>query len=307
MAKLSILIPARNEESLQRTIDDVFQHAEGDIEVLVALDNWDNPPILKENSRLNVIKTSLGQRGATNALAKIATSKYLAKLDAHVSFSQGFDTAILEDMESDTVIVPAICNLHVYDWFCPNGHKHFQGKYEECEQCGSKELSKIPIWQMIARPIRSNFYFDTGLHFQYMPEDTDELVSETMSLQGSCFVANRDKYFELNLCDEQFGSWGSQGTEVACKTWLSGGRVLSTKKAFYGHQFRETEGFPYHNPGDAILAAQKYAKDLFLGNKWPLQKYPIQWLIEKFNYPGDWTKEMVKELCTSPVDKQFVV
>lgn len=303
MSKLSILIPARHEESLQRTIDDIFEHAKGDIEVLVALDNWDNPPTLKEDSRLRVITTAFGQRGATNALARIATGEYVMKLDAHCSMSPGFDVAITQDMDKDTVIVPAIANLHVYDWQCGNGHRHFQGKYDKCEQCGDSNLVKLPVWQIIAKPIRSNFYFDTALHFQYAEKDLPELLTETMSIQGSCFVADKETYFKLNLCDEAVGSWGQQGTEVSCKMWLSGGRVIATKKAWYGHQFRETEGFPYHNPGDAILAAQKFSRELFLGNNWPLQKKSIQWLIEKFNYPGDWSKEKVEELCT----KNFVL
>ncbi len=48
---------------------------------------------------------------------------------------------------------------------------------------------------------------------------------ETMSLQGSCFMMTRKKYWELDICSEDFNSWGQQGVEVACKTWLSGGKV----------------------------------------------------------------------------------
>jgi len=33
-----------------------------------------------------------------------------------------------------------------------------------------------------------------------------------------------------NICDEEFGSWGSQGLEVAIKTWLSGGKVMVSHK-----------------------------------------------------------------------------
>jgi len=219
------------------------------------------------------------------------------KLDAHCSMSQGFDVAMMQDMEDDVTMIPMVGNLHVYDWVCPQGHRHFQGKYDMCEQCGSTELKKEVVWNIIPKPIRGSHYFDTNLHFQYADEEAEGLVTESMSIQGSCFMATREKYFELNLCDEQFGSWGQQGTEVACKTWLSGGRVLSTKKAYYGHQFRETEGFPYENKADDILATQKKSRDIFLGNKWEGQVKPIQWLVEKFNYQGDWSPEKVKELC----------
>lgn len=297
MSSLSILIPARNEESLQRTIDDIFLHAEGDTEVLVALDNWENPPNIHV-PKGQIITTKAGQRGATNALARLSQRKYVMKLDAHCSMSQGFDVKMMEDMEDNVTMIPALGNLHVYDWLCPSGHRHFQGKYDLCEQCGSTELKKQVVWQIIPKPIRSNHCFDTALHFQYAEQDTEGMVVESMSIQGSCFMATREKYFELNLCDENFGSWGQQGTEVACKTWLSGGKVLSTKKAYYGHQFRETEGFPYENNADDILATQRKSRDIFLGNRWEGQIKPIQWLIEKFNYPHDWTPEKVAELCT---------
>lgn len=288
---LSILVPARNEEFLQRTIDDVFQHATGDTEVLVALDHWPNAPALKPHPRLQVITTALGQRGATNALAKLSTAKYLMKLDAHVSMSAGFDVKMLEDMEDDLTLIPALANLHAYDWVCPQGHRHFQGKYDKCGQCGSAELTKEIIWRPLPKPIRSNFYFDTNFLFQYMPTDPMELLHPTMTIQGSCFMTTRDKYHELNLCDEAFGSWGTQGIEVACKTWLSGGRVLASRKVFLGHQFRTTEGFPYHNPDEKIFAAQAYGRDLFFNNKWPPQKRSFQSLVEQFNFPGDWTPE----------------
>lgn len=292
---LSILIPARNEEFLQQTIDDIREHGTGKTEILVALDNWDNPPKITGADR--ILTTKAGQRGATNLLAKFAKGKYVMKLDAHCSLSKGFDIEMMADMQDDVTLIPALHNLHVYDWVCPEGHKHFQGKYLECEQCGSKELKKEVVWGVIPRPVMTNYYFDTSMHFQYCPVQSDEILSETMSIQGSCFMATRQKYWELGLCDEGFGSWGSQGIEVACKTWLSGGRVLSTKKAYYGHQFRETEGFPYDNPNDKIFYAQDTARNLFLKNGWDKQVRSIQWLIKKFGYQGDWSPKKVREMC----------
>lgn len=299
---LSILIPARQEEFLQNTIDDIFRHAQGDIEVLVAIDNWDNPPEITV-PKGRIIRTKAGQRGATNRLAELSQARYVMKLDAHCSLSQGFDSKMLEDMNPETTLVPSLHNLHAYDWICENGHRSFQGKYEKCEQCGSTELSKETVWKIKSKPSMVSYYFDTSMHFQYSEKQAENLLSETMSIQGSCFMVSREKYWELQLCDEKFGSWGSQGIEVALKTWLSGGRVMSTKKAFYGHQFRETEGFPYLNPSKAIFEAQDTARNLFLKNAWPKQARSIQSIIEKFGYEGDWTPEKVEELCTPYQDR----
>lgn len=305
MTKLSILIPARNEEFLQQTVDDIFQHAEGDIEVLVGFDGW--LPLYSfipsENKRLKFIQTleslekSIGQRAMTNDLARRATGDYLMKLDAHCSLSQGFDTELLKLKDEATVIVPALCNLYAYDWVCEKGHKKPNEQFEDykkCEQCGSENLRKEIVWQPISRPVMTNYYFDTNLHFQYCEEQDDEhFETETMSIQGSCFMISKKDYWDLNICDEKFGSWGQQGVEISNKAWLSGGRVISTRRAFYAHWFRGRKP----TLTEDILKTQQYSKDLFLKNKLPGQIHPIQWLIRKFGLPGDWTEKKIEELC----------
>ena len=275
--KLSILIPARNEEFLQQTIDDINKHKETDLEILVGID--DKP---------------IGQRAMTNELARKAKGEYLLKCDAHISFSQGFDRELLEAMNQATVAVPALCNLYAYDWICDHGHRkpneQFEN-YEKCEQCGGGVKKQI-VWQPIPRPIMSNYYFDTNLHFQYHPIQQEEKITETMTIQGSCFVISKDNYWDLEICDEKFGSWGQQGVEVACKVWLSGGRVITTRNAFYAHWFRL---FPYKNLTEEILKTQQYSKDIFFNNKWPKQKHPLSWLINKFKPLPDWHEESGKE------------
>jgi len=120
-----------------------------------------------------------------------------------------------------------------------------------------------------------------------------------MSLQGSCFMLTRERYWDLEVCDEAMGSWGSQGIEVACKSWLSGGRVLCNQRTWYAHCFRTQGGdfsFPYHNPGTAVQAAKAKARDLFFGNKWPGAIRPLSWLVEKFWPVKGWTDEDLKAL-----------
>jgi hypothetical protein len=299
MADLSILIPARNEEWLQKTIDDILEHIEGDTEILVALDNWENPPTLKEHPKLKIITTALGQRGATNALAGLSEAKYIMKADAHVSVSQGFDVEMMNTMEDDMTLVPVLLNLHVFNWVCDGcGGIHEQGvEPKECWRCKKDKFHKDLIWKINPKPFESDFAFDSNLIFNYTGKQHNESVNETMSIQGCGFMLTREKYWELELGDPNFKSWGQQGTEIGCKTWLSGGKVMCTKKAYLGHFFRTPTGFPYEVKYEDIMHNQEYSRDLFLGNKWPKQVKPIQWLIEKFNYPLDWTPEKVAEKC----------
>jgi len=294
MTDLSILIPARNEQFLARTIADIFAHIEGDTEVICVLDGqWSSEPI-PDDPRLTLVhhSKSIGQRAATNEAARLSDAKYLMKVDAHCSFDQGFDVKMMKDMQADMTMVPLMKNLHAFDWVCEKGHRRYQGPSGVCTECGLPTTQDI-VWIAKRSPKSTAYRFDKGLHFQYWEDykrrQEGDLV-ESMSIQGSCFMVTREKYFELNLCDEKHGSWGQQGTEVACKTWLSGGRVIVNKKTWYAHMFRTQGadfGFPYPNPG--IDKARKYSQDLWLNNKWDKAVHKLGWLIDKFAPVPEWS------------------
>lgn len=122
MVKLSILIPARNEEWLGNTIDDILAHTSDETEVIAVLDGaWPVHPI-KDHPRVNLIyhPVSIGQRAAINEAARVASGKYYAKMDAHVLVSEGFDQAIMKPYESgeigmDTTTIPRLYNLHAFN------------------------------------------------------------------------------------------------------------------------------------------------------------------------------------------------
>jgi glycosyltransferase involved in cell wall biosynthesis len=295
VSELSILIPARNEIFLNRTLDDILSHIEGDTEIIVILDGqWSTEPI-PDHPRVTLVyhPVSIGQRAATNEAARLSRSKYLMKVDAHCAFDQGFDVKMMADMQDDVTMVPVMRNLHAFDWVCEQGHRRYQSPSGPCKECGSPTHMDI-VWNPKRNPQSTAYRFDKDLHFQYWTEykkqQQGDLV-ESMSIQGSCFLLTRQKYFELNICDERHGSWGQQGTEVACKTWLSGGRVLVNKRTWYAHLFRTQGGdfgFPYPNPG--IEKARQYSRDLWLNNKWDKAVHPLEWLIEKFAPVPDWGK-----------------
>jgi glycosyltransferase involved in cell wall biosynthesis len=305
MTALSILIPSRHEEFLQRTIQDILAHIEGDTEVIAVLDGYLPDPPLISDPRLTVIyhPESIGQRAATNEAAKISQAKYVAKCDAHCAFDQGFDVKMMAEMKDDWTMVPVMRNLHIFDWVCPDGHRRYQGISGVCKECG-KETVKDIVWIPKHNPQNASYCFDAEPHFQYFGEFSKRLegkgdITPTMSLQGSFFMCTREKYFELNLCDEEFGSWGSQGLEVAIKTWLSGGQVMANHKTWYAHMFRTQGGdfgFPYSLPGSQVSKAKHYARDLFFNNKWPKQVHSLSWLVEKFWPVKGWTEDDLRKL-----------
>ena len=307
---LSILIPSRNEMWLAKTIQDILEHKEGKTEVIVGLDGQWADPGIEDHPDVTIVycPESIGQRGMTNQLARLSDAKYIMKVDAHCAFDKGFDVKMMADIQDNWTMVPTMRNLHVFDWVCPEGHRRYQGPSGLCIQCGERTERDV-VWIPKKNPQSNSYCFDAEPHFQYFgefnkrPEGLGE-ITPTMSLQGSCFIMTRAKYWELGICDESFGSWGSQGIEVACKTWLSGGKVMVNHNTWYAHLFRTQGGdfgMPYPNPQSKIEEAKSKARDLFFNNKWDKAIYPMSWLIEKF-WPiknGDkihWTYESLKQL-----------
>ena len=291
MIDLSIVIPSRNEIFLARTIQDILTNARGSTEVIAVLDGaWADPPI-PDHPRVTLIyhPISIGQRAAANDAARAASGKYIMKVDAHCAFDEGFDVKLMADMQPDWTVVPNMKNLHTFDWVCKNGHRRYQGPSGPCLECGELTTRDV-VWIARKSPNSTSYCFDTDLHFQYFGEfkkrkEGQGDLTETLSLQGSCFMMTRERYFDLNICDEAFGSWGQQGVEVALKSWLSGGRVVVNHKTWYAHQFRTQGGdfgFPYPLSGSQVAHARKHSQDLFLNNRWERQVRPLSWLLEKF-------------------------
>lgn len=239
------------------------------------------------------------------------------KADAHCAFDQGFDRKMIEAFEragENVTMVPIMRNLHAFDWVCPDGHRRYQSPSGPCKEDGcGKETTRDVVWIPKTNPQSTAYRFDKTMHFQYFnefkkrpegkPTEENGRLTETMSLQGSCFMLTRAKYWELNICDEEFGSWGQQGTEVACKTWLSGGRVLVNHDTWYAHMFRTQGGdfsFPYPQDNKQVDHARKYSRELFLNGTWEQATKPITWLIEKFGPVPDWDAAAISELKGNP-------
>ncbi len=317
--ELSILIPARNEMFLTRTVKDLLEHIEADTEILIGLDGqWPPGEGIPDHPRVTILHTSvpIGQREMTNQLARLSKAKYLMKVDAHCAFDQGFDRKLLADMKEDWCLVPTMRNLHAFDWVCSEGHRRYQSPSGPCKQCGNPMEMDI-VWNPKIRPESHCYSFDSEPHFQYHNEyrksnryrrQVKNGLTESMSIQGSCFMVSREKYWDLKLCDESFGSWGSQGIEVACKTWLSGGRVIVSHKTWYAHLFRTQGGdfgFPYEH--DNNQDHKKIVRDLFFNNKWEKQTRPLSWLVERFmpitpsGRNRGWTATELEELKKTPL------
>jgi hypothetical protein len=327
MAQLSLIIPSRNEQWLAATVQDALAHLRGDTDIWVALDGPTAHAPVPDDPRVHVqsYPAPIGQRAASNRLVEATSAPWVMKVDAHCSFAEGFDVALLAAVQPTFTIVPVMRNLHVFNWVCPQGHMRYQspsgpcsgywmcpnghqrpdagtGKCKECGQatvrhegCGQPTELKV-MWIPKSNPASRSYRFDSEPHFQYfnewskLPEGKGTLT-ETMSLQGSAFMLSRQRWLDLNICDESWGSWGSQGIEVACKSWLSGGSVVCCQNTWYAHCFRTQGGdfsFPYTMSAEQQEYAKRRAREVFFGNLWPQQVRPLSWLIDKFKPIPGW-------------------
>lgn len=326
---LSILIPSRNEQWISNTVDDLLKNKRGKTQIIVGLDGeWAEPGIV-DHPDVTVVyaSESIGQRALTNRLCLLSSAKYIAKCDAHCAFDEGFDVKLMDAMKGhdDWTVVPIMRNLHAWDWKCQDcGNRTYQGptpgtkssKFSSCEKCGSMMFNQKLVWNPKPSPQSTSYCFDPEPHFQYFnefkkrPEGQGD-ITPTMSLQGSFFMLTREKYWELDICSEDFGSWGSQGIEVACKTWLSGGQVMCIQSTWYAHMFRTQGGdfsFPYQQHQSNVETAKAHARTLFFDGNWDKQIHPVSWLVEKFWPVHGWSqadltalkeKEAVKPLAVT--------
>lgn len=302
MPKLSILIPARNEMFLAKTIENILENIEDDTEIIAVLDGaWADPPI-HDHPRVTLVylPESIGQRAATNLACKLSTAKYVMKCDAHCAFDKGFDRKLMETMQDDWTVVPMMYNLHAFDWVCECGERRYQGRSDPCEKCG-KQMTREILWQPRLERCTWKWMFDKDLHFQYWSgakrTPGEKGIIETMSILGACFMLTREKYWELNICDESFGSWGQQGTEVSSKTWLSGGKVMVNQHTWFAHMFRTQGGdfgFPYPISGKQVDKARKLSQDIFLNNKFEKQVFPMSYILDRFWPIPGWTEDDLK-------------
>jgi glycosyltransferase involved in cell wall biosynthesis len=311
---LSVIITARNEEFLPLTVDGLLEKKRGNTEVIVVSDGgWPKLPV-KDHPDVTMIQyhESIGQRAAINQAASLSKAKYIMKLDAHCMMDEGFDVKLMADCDEDWIVVPRLYNLHAFNWHCNIcGHTKYQGPTPtECEKCHdpkSREdggIERVMVWQPRWGRKSDFMRFDSDLHFQYWGElgkrpESQGDIADTMSLLGACFFMHRKRYWDLGGSDEQHGSWGQQGTEIACKAWLSGGRLVVNKKTWYSHLFRTQGGdfgFPYPISGRQVDNARKHSKDMWLNNKWDKQVRPLSWLVEKFYPVPGWTDEDLNKL-----------
>ena len=290
---LSVIIPSRVSEFLQQTIDDLLLKAEGEIEIIVALDGYWPVPMIKENPRVRMIhhgtsRVCPGMREGINAGVNLSKGKYIMKIDEHCIMDQDWDAKLIADCDDNWVVIPRRWRV---DW----------------EKWGVLKDGRPPVdYMFLAYPYERPYDRSCGLHGAEWkrPERKDILIDDTMSWQGSCYFMTRKHWDWLGPLDEEYyGPFTHESQEIGNKTWLGGGRLVVNKKTWYAHYHKGNKGkhygFSNHQYATHMKGMEKgrlYCIDYWIYNKWPERIHDFEWLLQKFwpipTWPENWKEQI---------------
>ena len=273
---ISVLIPARCEKFLQKTIDSLLSAAEGEIEIIAVLEEyWPDPPI-RDEPRVILIHHSVkrGMRTSINEAARIAKGKYIMKCDAHCLFDKGFDVKLAADCEYNWLAVPTRYSLDDETW------------------TRRMEMRKKVNYMYITSPSDStNEPFRGQIWRDYEKERKREnvMIDDLMTFQGSCWFMHKEFFFFIGGLENSFSTFVQEAQELGNKTWLSGGRVICNKNTWYAHLHKgKKHGRGYFLSKKEMSAGHDYSMNFWLNNKWPGQKREFKWLIDHFAPVPGW-------------------
>ena len=271
--RLSIIIPARNEQYLAATVADILRNAVGEVEVLVVLDGYDTP--LPDDPRVVVLRKlrAEGMRPAVNDAVKLAAGKFLMKCDAHCSFAYGFDDVLTAECDSDWVVVPRRYGLDPIKWERDDSARDAHYLCWPYRDPGKAPAMRGLTWHQRAL------------------DRADVLLDDEMSSQGSCWFQHREYFLRFDGVPlDGYGPFVQEFQQIGNRTWLSGGRVVVNKKTWYSHWYKR-DGQGYVLSPRQSREGIAYSADLWLHNKWDERARDIEWLVDKFWPVPSWPED----------------
>lgn len=231
---LSVVIPSRSDQYLQKTVDDLLAKSEGQVEIIVVMDGiWSN---LKDDPRVLVIHhgqqhDNFGMRASINLGVRLSKGEYLLVIDEQCGVDQGYDVKLAQDCEDNWVVIPRRKRLEPETW--------------TLIEDGRPDID----YMKIDYPFAKAFDKTQGLHGAEWkrPERADILIDDTPTMQGSCYFMTRKHWDNVvgELDDVNYGTFTQEAQEVSFKTWFAGGRVVVNKNTWYSHWHKGSKGKGY--------------------------------------------------------------
>jgi glycosyltransferase involved in cell wall biosynthesis len=304
MSKVSILIPARREsnENIAKTLNSIYKNATGEFEVILGLDGAIEDGTWPDFSKLMDIKVIefpevVGIKTNINAMAAMATGKYLYKSDAHCSFGKGFDEILQADMEEDWIVMPRfyVLNGETWEWQDDRFYDYFYlcCPFTDPKGFRFKAGGHWPERTAERKPLPMELRKDAVVNLIHLLD-----VDETPQIHGSGWFMTKDRFFELggfpNI--DPYGH-AQEPIWLGLKNWLMGGKVMVNKKTWYAHLHQQGNKRGYHMDRQQEQQSYKLAAEHFVGDKGHYL-HNFEWFVDKFmpmpGWPENW-KEILRE------------
>lgn len=249
--KLSVIIPSYKDPYLINTIDSLLSTSElGDqLEIIGVLDGYWPSFELRIDPRVRYIHLgkNRGMRGAINTGVSISRGEFIMRTDEHCTFDQGFDRKMISKCRPNWIMTARRYFLDPVRW-------------EVMEDQPYVDHEKLVI--------------QGGVKFagQRWPSrdkaQSKRILSETMAMQGSCWVMPRKWWNDVigELQTEGYGPLIQDSHEMSFLTWQKGGHLVLNKGTWFAHKHRS---FPRtHNNGTKenpanCDAGYKYALEIW--------------------------------------------
>src|SRR3989344_4842201 len=286
---LTVVIPNRNSPFTIKTIQDIFEKAVTNVEVVVNVDeSWPEP--LLDDKRVTYIHpgSPRGMRWGINAAVSLAKGKYLMKTDDHCLFAQGFDKVLIENHGADNwVQIPRRYSLDAENWKINEKRPYRDYMYLTYPDKGNG-MKGVEWWER-----------------QRERTDPKFAIDDTPSMQGSCYFMTKNHFdnFLHGLSEEGYGQFSQESQEIGNKTWLGGGAMKVNKKTWYAHLHKGKHYGKMYHIGKAenktFVDGIYWSAQYWMNNKWEGRIHDIAWLIdEKFPGMPSWSENW-KELYYS--------
>lgn len=288
---ISIIVPVYKEPFVNKTLMSLLMNSEKEVEILPIIDGCDLSEPLIEHKNIRVIThyKNLGMRACINTGVENAKGDLIMKIDAHCVVAKGYDTVLSGMVEDNWLVIPRRYSLNFNKW-------------------ERDEKKKYSDYHYINFPVYTHYGWYMGPHVW---QKEGPVVDDTMSFQGSCWVANK-KYFKEHIYPlddrrETYGTFSQDQQEIGLKYWLGGGAIKVNKYVWYAHLSKR--GYHY----DKGLFSRRYKKNRHTASQnnyglkhWitdsePNMIHPFSWLIHKFWPVPDWPIDWLDQLKRIPL------
>jgi glycosyltransferase involved in cell wall biosynthesis len=235
---LSVIIPSYKDPLLNKTVESIIQNFTGEFEVICVMDGYWQIPIDDKRVRVLHLGKNRGMRGAINAGVAIARGEYIMRTDEHCMFAKDFDKIMIESCEENWIVTAKRYFLDPINW---------------------KVMDEQPPVEHEKLVIQGGIKFSGQRWASRDEEQKDVMISETMAMQGSCWLMPHKWWDKVigELQTEGYGPHYQDSHEMVFKTWQSGGKLMVNKNTWFAHKHRSFSRT--HNDGTVENPANKEA------------------------------------------------